>query len=81
MLGLVPAVFPPILRELPTPSLELFDLDEEFASEKVRLAQVTNKCNNDQLDFFVKECGDILGLSDKVRNKNDAKSIISYVLE
>ena len=34
MLGLVPAVFPPILRELQTPNLELFDLDEEFASEK-----------------------------------------------
>ena len=34
MLGLVPAVFPPILKELPPPSLELFDLDDEFASEK-----------------------------------------------
>jgi intraflagellar transport protein 52 len=34
MLGLIPAVFPPILRELPPPNLELFDLDEEFASEK-----------------------------------------------
>ena len=34
MLGLTPATFPPILRELPTPSLELFDLDDEFASEK-----------------------------------------------
>ena len=35
MLGLTPATFPPILRELPTPSLELFDLDDEFASEKL----------------------------------------------
>ena len=26
MLGLIPATFPPILRELPTPNLELFDL-------------------------------------------------------
>lgn len=34
MLGLVPAVFPPILKELPPPTLELFDLDDEFASEK-----------------------------------------------
>lgn len=34
MLGLQPATFPPILRELPNPSLELFDLDDEFASEK-----------------------------------------------
>jgi len=38
MLGLTPATFPPILRELPIPNLELFDLDDEFASEKVKLA-------------------------------------------
>ena len=37
MLGLVPALFPPIVRELPMPNLELFDLDEEFASEKYLL--------------------------------------------
>ena len=35
MLGLMPATFPPILRELPPPNLELFDLDDEFASEKL----------------------------------------------
>ena len=34
MLGLMPATFNPILRELPPPNLELFDLDDEFASEK-----------------------------------------------
>jgi hypothetical protein len=34
MLGLIPATFPPILREIPSPNLELFDLDDEFASEK-----------------------------------------------
>jgi hypothetical protein len=27
-------VFPPSLKELPPPSLDLFDLDEQFASEK-----------------------------------------------
>lgn len=37
MLGLQPAVFPPIVRELPPPPLELFDLDEEFASEKYKI--------------------------------------------
>eukprot|EP00331_Platyophrya_macrostoma_P006041 CAMPEP_0176428450 /NCGR_PEP_ID=MMETSP0127-20121128/13158_1 /TAXON_ID=938130 /ORGANISM="Platyophrya macrostoma, Strain WH" /LENGTH=383 /DNA_ID=CAMNT_0017810137 /DNA_START=152 /DNA_END=1303 /DNA_ORIENTATION=- len=80
MLGLSPAVFPPILKELPAPNLELFDLDEEFASEKVRLAQVTNKCSNDDLAYFVSECGDILGISDKIKSKSDPKAIISYVL-
>ena len=34
LLGLAPAVFPPILRELPNPSLEEFDFDDEFALEK-----------------------------------------------
>uniref|UniRef100_A0A8C3AF02 Intraflagellar transport 52 homolog (Chlamydomonas) n=1 Tax=Cyclopterus lumpus TaxID=8103 RepID=A0A8C3AF02_CYCLU len=41
---LQPAVFPPALSELPPPMLDLFDLDEAFSSEKVRLAQLTNKC-------------------------------------
>lgn len=81
MLGLVPAVFPPILKELPPPNLELFDLDEEFALEKVRLAQLTNKCNNEDLDFFVREAGDILGVSDKARRKNDSKAILAHILE
>ena len=34
MLGLVPAVFPPILGELPPPKLELYDLDDEFSDQK-----------------------------------------------
>jgi intraflagellar transport protein 52 len=33
MLGLVPAVFPPILAELNPPRLELFDLDDEFSDQ------------------------------------------------
>jgi intraflagellar transport protein 52 len=37
LLGLQPAVFPPIVKELPPPPLELFDLDEEFASEKLSI--------------------------------------------
>lgn len=28
------AVFDPIIKDFPAPSLELFDLDEQFASEK-----------------------------------------------
>lgn len=32
---LQPAVFPPTIREPPPPALELFDLDEAFASETV----------------------------------------------
>ncbi len=33
---LQPAVFPPAIREPPPPVLELFDLDEQFASEQVK---------------------------------------------
>jgi intraflagellar transport protein 52 len=57
----------PCLRELPPPALDLFDLDEHFASEKLRLAQLTNKCLNDKdLEYYVKESGDVLGVTDKM---------------
>uniref|UniRef100_A0AAR2LA23 ABC-type uncharacterized transport system domain-containing protein n=1 Tax=Pygocentrus nattereri TaxID=42514 RepID=A0AAR2LA23_PYGNA len=41
---LQPAVFQPAFRDLPPPMLDLFDLDETFSSEKVRVAQLSNKC-------------------------------------
>lgn len=34
---LQPAVFPPAIREPPGPALELFDLDECFATDHVRM--------------------------------------------
>ena len=46
------AVFPPQFRNLPDPQLELFDLDEAFSSEKARLAQITNKCNEEDLEYY-----------------------------
>lgn len=41
---LQPATFPPTLHEPPNPPLDQFDLDEQFASSRERLAQLTNKC-------------------------------------
>lgn len=41
------AVFPPIMREPPPPALDRFDLDEHFASDRIRLAQITNKVNRE----------------------------------
>lgn len=38
------AVFPPVFSELPSPSLELFDLDESFSTERMKLSQLTSKC-------------------------------------
>jgi intraflagellar transport protein 52 len=79
---LQPAVFPPTFRELPPPMLDLFDLDEHFTSEKARLAQLTNKCSDDDLEYFVRECGDILGISNKLPvNKRSAKDILEHVLQ
>lgn len=37
------SVFPPIMRDPPPPMLDRFDLDEHFASDRIRLAQITNK--------------------------------------
>lgn len=34
---LQPAVFPPAIREPPAPPLELFDLDESFATDQVSI--------------------------------------------
>jgi intraflagellar transport protein 52 len=70
-----------VLKELPNPSLELFDLDDEFSQEKVRLAQLTNKCEDNDLEYFIREAGDILGISDKVKNRTEPKAILKYILD
>lgn len=77
---LQPAVFPPAFRELPPPSLELFDLDEQFSSEKVRIAQITNKCSDEDLEYYVRECGDILAVTHNLPQENrTAKHILEHV--
>jgi intraflagellar transport protein 52 len=38
MPALQAAVFPPTLKELPPPSLDLYDLDEQFASERIKMS-------------------------------------------
>jgi intraflagellar transport protein 52 len=45
------------------------------------LAQITNKCNNDNedLDYYIKECGDILGVTGKIDSKGDPKAILSFI--
>lgn len=49
---------------------------------RVRLAQLTNKCENkDDLEYFVREAGDMLGISDKVKKRSEPKAIIRYLLE
>jgi intraflagellar transport protein 52 len=81
MPALQAAVFPPNLKELPPPSLDLFDLDEQFSSEKSKLAQLTNKCSDEDIDYYVKECGDILGVTQQVNNPDDPKEILHYIFQ
>ena len=77
-----PAVYPPQFRDLPPPGLDLYDLDEQFASERVRLAQLCNKCGNDDLEYFVRECGEILGVSTKITSADrDGKHILGHIFE
>ncbi|XP_020708623.2 intraflagellar transport protein 52 homolog isoform X1 [Athalia rosae] len=61
------SVFPPSFQELPPPALELFDLDEAFSSDLLKLSQLTNKylANKDQsnemeLDYYIREFGGII---------------------
>ncbi|CAH8651959.1 unnamed protein product [Schistosoma rodhaini] len=75
-----PAVFPPSFREPCPPPLELFDLDEQFSTPKARLAQVTNKCNEDDLEYYIRECGDILGVSQKLSTDKMTSRIILEVI-
>lgn len=78
--ALQPAVFPPSFREPPAPALELFDLDENFSSEKSRLAQITNRCTEDDLEFYVRKCGDILGVTGSLpKEEQDAKHILQHI--
>jgi intraflagellar transport protein 52 len=76
-----PAVFPPMMREPAGPSLDQFDLDEQFASERLRLAQLTNKCSEDDLEYYVRECGEVLGVTSQLQHgKASAKHVLDYVL-
>ena len=116
---LQPAVFPPSLREPPAPSLDLFDLDDQFASDKVRntpttcqsahtlvlpvpptssltnpsplrvsrspqvrLAHLTNKCNDDDLEYFIKEAGELLGVTPQLRpEQRSARHVLAQIFK
>lgn len=96
---LTPAVFPPIVKELPPPALDLFDLgiepfllrytayhelcvDEQFAAPSIRLAQLTNKCTGgeDDLDYFITESADILGVTNDVGTQSITAYRVSLIM-
>ncbi|KAJ9451221.1 hypothetical protein DIPPA_27154 [Diplonema papillatum] len=79
-----PATVPPIHREPPPPALDQFDLDAHFASEKQRLAILTNKCQDKHLEYYIKEAADIMGLTQKLAQNGeepDAKTVIEYIFK
>jgi intraflagellar transport protein 52 len=80
MPSLKPAVYSPIFRDCEPPSLELFDLEDYFASETSRLNQLTNKCSEQDLDLFIKEFGSIAGISSRMpTDQRGAKQILEFV--
>lgn len=66
---------------MPPPALDLYDLDEQFASERIKLAQLTNKCTDEDVEYYIKECGDILGVAQHVENGDDPKAILHYIFQ
>eukprot|EP00518_Triparma_eleuthera_P004722 CAMPEP_0182464112 /NCGR_PEP_ID=MMETSP1319-20130603/8279_1 /TAXON_ID=172717 /ORGANISM="Bolidomonas pacifica, Strain RCC208" /LENGTH=469 /DNA_ID=CAMNT_0024663727 /DNA_START=14 /DNA_END=1420 /DNA_ORIENTATION=+ len=78
---LQPAVFLPHIREAPPPALDQFDLDEHFANDDLRLAQLTNKCAGDSdLEYYVKEAGEIMGVSGRLpEHEKDAKHVLNFI--
>lgn len=70
-----PAVFPPALRELPPPPLELFDLEEAFANDTTKLAALFHRFKrgtDEDLSAFVNEGARICGVSASAAARNGA---------
>lgn len=77
-------MFPPTFQELPPPALELYDLDEAFSSNYLKLSQLTNKYMSDtdfssekELDYYVREFGAIM----RINNTETlaAKEILNHI--
>ena len=45
------------------------------------MAQLTNKCTDDDVEYYIKECGDILGVSSQISNPDDPKAILNYIFQ
>eukprot|EP00727_Mastigamoeba_balamuthi_P004639 m51a1_g14173 putative intraflagellar transport protein 52 homolog (456) ;mRNA; r:26028-27781 len=80
---LQPAVFPPSLPEMMPPALDMFDLDREFASEKVRLAHQTNGCTEEHIEFYIQACAEIVGVTSQLKEdlKQSPKHILEFMLK
>ncbi|CAB3378016.1 Hypothetical predicted protein [Cloeon dipterum] len=81
--ALQPSVFPPTFRELSVPPLELYDLDEAFSSEAARIAQVANKCGDNDLAYFISSAYEILGMNagNSTNQKGEKEMLYSMALQ
>ncbi|VDN06428.1 unnamed protein product [Thelazia callipaeda] len=78
---LAPAVFQPNFCELPPPRLELFDLDDMFSSKEIRLAQLTNKCAESDLEYFLKAASEIYNITESLPlNDRGPKKVLEFVV-
>ena len=64
----------PQVADPSAPPLDLFDLDEEFSSDRARLAQLANKCEPKDIVYFIQQCGDIYGV-ESVREDEDPANV------
>ncbi|KAJ8681260.1 hypothetical protein QAD02_017047 [Eretmocerus hayati] len=78
------SVFPPTFQELPPPALELYDLDEAFSSNYLKLSQLTNKymtdsdlTNEKELEHYIREFGAVMRI-DNIENRT-AKEVLNHV--
>ena len=42
------------------------------------MSQITNNCTDENLDYYIKECSDILGITSKLDTKNDEIKYCPY---
>ena len=79
---LTPAVFPPQMREPKGPVLELFDLNDIFASKTARLAMLAQKTPPKNIEKFILQCAKILSINQKLpAGKESAKDVLEYVFK
>jgi len=78
-------VYPPPFQELPSPFLELFDLDSIFGSKKSSLAHLATSCLEsqsnektieDNINQFIMDVNEKLEITDHV---NDCREVIKTV--
>ena len=45
------------------------------------MAQLTNKCTDEDLEYYIRECGEILGITEKLEGERDGKHILEFVFK